>query len=65
MKIFVFSEDEEVLSGKTDSQTDRDPKFLLYWMTTTSTSTTTSYTATSTIASLECTPSGYTINACG
>ena len=38
---------------------------LLYWVTTTSTSTFTSYTATSTIGSVECTPPGKTIELCG
>merc|ERR1712037_791741 len=50
----------EVVSTK-DEQA-REGKFLMYWMTTTSTSTT--YTATTTISSLACTPSGFTISNC-
>merc|ERR1719297_239534 len=34
----------------------RNAKFLVYWLTTTSTSTTTVFTATSTLATLTCTP---------
>merc|ERR1712115_194105 len=52
-------------SGAEDPTTsERDGRFLLYWLTTTSTSTTTIYTGTSTIASLDCTPSGYTVKEC-
>merc|ERR1719184_291017 len=40
----------------------RDPKFLLYWATLTSTST--SYTATQTIYSLGCTPTGFGTSIC-
>ena len=40
----------------------RKAKALLYWMTTTSTFTW--YTSTSTIASIECTPSGFTMAQC-
>ena len=40
----------------------RKAKALLYWMTTTSTFTW--YTSTSTIATIECTPSGFTISRC-
>merc|ERR1719348_1034432 len=42
----------------------RDPRFLLYWISTTTTSTTTSFTATSTISSIVCTPQGF-FSACG
>ena len=42
----------------------RDPKFLLYWATLTSTATSTSYTATQTIYSLECTPTGFGTSLC-
>merc|ERR1712241_1334266 len=57
--------DPKVESGAEDPTTsDRDGRFLLYWLTTTSTSTTTIYTGTSTIASLDCTPSGYTVSEC-
>ena len=40
----------------------REAKALLYWVTTTSTFTW--YTSTSTIATIECTPSGFTISQC-
>merc|ERR1712115_372647 len=57
--------DPKVESGAEDPTTsDRDGRFLLYWLTTTSTSTTTIHTGTSTIASLDCTPSGYTVKEC-
>merc|ERR1712088_293006 len=57
--------DPKLESGAEDPITsDRDGRFLLYWLTTTSTSTTTIYTGTSTIATLNCTPSGYTLNSC-
>ena len=54
---------EEITSGlKTGGE--RLPRFfnLLYYATSTSTST--SFTGTSTLATLECTPSGYTLSAC-
>ena len=58
--------DPKVESGAEESTTsDRDGRFLLYWLTTTSTSTTTIYTGTSTLATLQCTPGGYTLSACG
>merc|ERR1712045_496764 len=44
---------------------DRNAKFLVYWLTTTSTSTSTTYSTTSTLASLECTPSGFSLPVCG
>merc|ERR1719266_1821472 len=55
------------ISARTDGEEDDQPmdregKFLLYWMTTTSTSTT--FTATTTVSSLACTPSGFTISNC-
>merc|ERR1712223_1572688 len=40
----------------------REAKMLLYWVTTTS--TTTSYTATSTLATLECIPNGFSLTSC-
>merc|ERR1712154_581140 len=55
----------EVESGAEEASSDRDGRFLLYWLTTTSASTTTIYTGTSTLATLDCTPGGYTLNACG
>merc|ERR1712054_102280 len=58
--------DTEIESGAKDAETSRrDGRFLLYWLTTTSTSTTTIFTATGTIATLACTPAGYTLSACG
>ena len=54
----------ELESGESDPATGRFPRFVMYWMTTTSTSYTTSFTATTTISKLECTPSGFTISAC-
>lgn len=50
-------------SGMNDAA--RKGKFLLYWKTTTLTSTSTSYTITYSIGTLECTPSGFTLSACG
>merc|ERR1711950_12789 len=41
---------------------ERQGRFVSYWITTTFTSTTTSYTATSTLASIICTPIGYSFN---
>merc|ERR1712241_585354 len=41
-----------------DSLTERQGRFLLYWLTTTSTSTATSYTSTVSVVSVYCTPSG-------
>ena len=43
-----------------DEELEREGKFLNYWMTTTVVSTSYSYTATSSIASVVCTPVGYT-----
>merc|ERR1711971_329498 len=48
-----------------DRDTDRQARFALYWRTTTLTYSSTSYTATSTLASLHCTPSIWTYNQCG
>merc|ERR1712088_1029066 len=60
-----FDSDPKLESGAEDPITsDRDGRFLLYWLTTTSTSTTTIYTGTSTLATLNCTPSGFTVSAC-
>ena len=56
-----FPSSQELESTK-DSQA-REGKFLLYWMTTTS--TTTSYTATTTVYSLRCTPSAFVFSSCG
>ncbi len=62
----ILSEDKNealVDSGMNDAA--RKGKFLLYWKTTTLTSTSTSYTVTYSIGTLECTPSGFTLSACG
>merc|ERR1711981_249201 len=56
------SHDDLVKSGQGDYE--REGKFLLYWKTTTSTSTFTSYTATTTLGALECTPSSFAISQC-
>ena len=58
----VDNESTEVQSSHSDRL--REGRFLLYWATTTLTSTSTTYTGTSTIASLECTPSSFTISSC-
>merc|ERR1711892_774564 len=59
----VSKKDEELIeSGK--KEYEREGKFLLYWMTTTTTSTFTSYTATTTLGALECTPSSFGISQC-
>ena len=58
-------EDDAIESSQNKANPDRQGKFLLYWMTTTLTSTTTSYTATSTLASLECTPTSWSLSQCG
>jgi len=53
--------DEMDLSSGLDEKEgeDRKGKYLLYWLTTTSIFTTTAYTATWTLGSLHCTPSGF------
>ena len=57
-------DDEDLLSGyeKDNSFRVRMARLNLYYATSTSTST--SYTGTSTLATLECTPAGYTLSAC-
>ena len=65
-RVHRVAEDEDLLNSgmkQYDGQSGRDARFFLFWAT--STSTTTSYTSTSTLASLECTPSGYTLSQCG
>ena len=56
------SHDDLVESGQ--AEYEREGKFLLYWKTTTTTSTFTSYTATTTLGALECTPSGFGVSQC-
>merc|ERR1719189_2969873 len=53
------------LDDLTISDEERQGKFLVYWLTTTSISTSTSFSTTSTIGSLACTPSGFIWSACG
>ena len=53
------SKDKEIEEGD-----KREGRWLNYWITTTITSMTTSFTATATIASVICTPYGYTVSAC-
>lgn len=56
---------EDVLEAvEKETENQRDPKFLLYWATLTSTSTSTSYTATQTLYSLECTPTAFGTSLC-
>lgn len=60
-----LSSDEDaklIESGR--QEYEREGKFLLYWMTTTTTSTFTTYTATTTLGALECTPSNFGISQC-
>ena len=53
--------ESEVMSSQGE---DRKGKFVNYWITTTFTSTTTSYTSTLSIATIECTPNGWTYVQC-
>ena len=48
--------DLKIFSSK---ETERDGKFLLYWRTTTLTSTSTTYTATHSLKTVDCTPTGF------
>merc|ERR1711994_525833 len=53
--------DKRLDSGLKESEQEaRDARFLLYY----ATSTTTSYTGTSTLGTLDCTPSSFTLSAC-
>ena len=63
--LFCRDESELVDSGKSEPEVERDARFLLYWKTTTLTSTSTSYTTTTSLKSVECTPSGFGITVCG
>merc|ERR1711953_1286256 len=56
-------EGEEEVEPGVEAVPTRQARFVLYWRTTTSTST--SYTATSTLASISCTPSGFPLSKCG
>ena len=59
LKIILFLSPIEDME---ENSMRREAKALLYWVTTTSTFTW--YTSTSTIATIECTPSGFTISQC-
>merc|ERR1712241_1251150 len=50
--------DGEPLQDEASSIANRDGRFLLYWITTTSISTSTSFTTTYTVASVVCSPAG-------
>ena len=56
---------DPVLDSGLSEDTERGARFALYWKTTTLTSSTTTYTSTSTLASLFCTPSIFAFNECG
>ena len=56
-------EENEILSGQSE-QSFRDGRFLLYFRTTSLISTSTTYTGTSKLATLECTPSFFTVSSC-
>ena len=54
--------DGETLQDEASSNANREGRFLLYWITTTSISTSTSFTTTYSISSIACTPPG--VNYC-
>ena len=54
---------QEVQSSQKEAKKDREGRFLLYWITTTSISTSTSYTTTISVSAVECTTSGQVL--CG
>merc|ERR1712018_682246 len=58
------AEAAEELETGINEKDKRQGKYLLYWLTTTSIISTTSYSETQTIASVTCTPSGWTITTC-
>ena len=55
-------DDDQLESGLVDNE--RQGRGILYWATSTDISTSTSYTGTSTLASLLCTPSAFTLSEC-
>merc|ERR1719323_3012924 len=57
-----FDESPQAILEEEEEEHSRDAKLMLYWVTTTSTTTT--YTSTSTLATLNCTPSGWTMTSC-
>ena len=54
---------QEVQPSQYEGKLDREGRFLLYWITTTSISTSTSYTTTISLSAIECTTSGQSL--CG
>ena len=66
IKVDIKYQDKEdinnIISGL--ELTEREGRYLNYWLTTTITATFTTYTGTSTIASILCTPAGYTQAGC-
>merc|ERR1712014_443884 len=61
----LSDEPTEDIEDSKEHVMSRKPRFLVYWMTTTSLSTLTSYTTTLTVASLTCTPSALELSLCG
>ena len=53
------------LEENKDEIRGREAKFVLYWATSTSYKRSTTYTGTSTLATLECTPPSFAISECG
>ena len=61
-------DDEKLSSGLEKSADDiraREARFLIYWATSTSYKRSTTFTGTSTLATLECTPPSFAISECG
>merc|ERR1712059_76411 len=57
---------ESMVKEDMDDEAERNPRFMIYWTTIVTTSYSTSYTSTSTIATVLCTPSGFTLfSTCG
>merc|ERR1712079_743689 len=56
--------DDEVMDASSGKAV-RDPKFMVYWLTTTKSYTSTSYTLTYSVLSVACTPSGWPYSLCG
>ena len=56
--------DQSVSGSLKDAEENRENRALLYWLTTSSVATSYSYTQTFTIASLICSPSGFTVTEC-
>merc|ERR1711978_15333 len=56
-------DDWKIEGDDTEANMERDARMMLYWVTTTM--TTTSYTATSTLATITCTPSDWEVPTCG